>query len=110
MGYLKATDNQSPIRIETLNYPGNLINDFKYILAVSKLLPNYGYPIGLNVVDRFVKISNWMSKASRNYFTTHLLKKAINNKDKNTVSLALKVLSKKNRAWMNRPNKKGVKR
>ena len=110
MGYVKVTDNQAPIRIETLNYPTNLISDFSYILAVSKLLPNYGYPVGLNVVDRFVKISNWMSKASRNYFTTHLLKQAINNKDKNTVSLALKILSKKNRAWMNRPTKRRISR
>ncbi len=106
MGYVKATDNQSPIRIETLNYPKNLIKDFGYILCVSRLLPNYGYLAGLAVVDRFVKISNFMSKASRNYRSTHLLKQAINNKDQNTVSLALKILSKKNRAWINRPTKR----
>ena len=32
MGYVKVTDNQAPIRIETLNYPANLISDFSYIL------------------------------------------------------------------------------
>jgi len=55
------------------------------------------------VVDKFAKIPNWMGKASRNYYTTHLLKQAVKNKDQNTISLALKVLSKKSRSWANRP-------
>ena len=103
IGYIKVNDNQSPVRIESLNYPLNLKSDYKYILAASKLLPNYGFPIGLSVVDKFAKIPNWMGKASRNYFTTHLLKQAVKNKDQNTISLALKVLSKSNRSWINRP-------
>ena len=103
IGYIKVNDNQSPVRIESLNYPSNLKSDYKYILAASKLLPNYGFPIGLSVVDKFAKIPNWMGKASRNYFTTHLLKQAVKNKDQNTISLALKVLSKSNRSWINRP-------
>ena len=103
VGYIKVNDNQSPIRVESLNYPSNLDLDYKYILAASKLLPHYGFPIGLNVVDKFAKIPNWMGKASRNYYTTHLLKQAVKNKDQNTISLALKVLSKKSRSWANRP-------
>ena len=103
MGYIKVTDNQCPIRIETLNYPENFIKDYHYILAVSKLLPSYSFPIGLDVVDKFAKIPNWLSKASRNYHTSYLLKKAIAKRDKNTISLAVKILSKKNRGWSNRP-------
>ena len=103
IGYIKVSDNQSPVRIESLNYPSDLNLDYKYILAASKLLPNYGFPVGLSVVDKFAKIPNWMGKASRNYYTTHLLKQAVKNKDQNTISLALKVLSKKNRSWINRP-------
>ena len=34
----------------------NLIKDYEYILATAKLLPNYGFPVGLNVVDKFAKI------------------------------------------------------
>ena len=59
--------------------------------------------IGLNVVDKFAKIPNWMSKTSRKYYATHLLRQAIKNKDQNTVSLAVKILSKKSRSWKNRP-------
>ena len=103
IGYIKVNDSQAPIRIETLNYPKNLIKDYEYILGTSRLLPNYGFPVGLNVVDKFAKIPNWMSKASRKYYATHLLRQAIKNKDQNTISLAVKILAKKARSWRNRP-------
>ncbi len=103
IGYIKTTDNNSPIRIESLNNSKNLIKDYEYILGTSRLLPNYGFPVGLNVVDKFAKIPNWMSKASRKYYATHLLRQAVKNKDQNTISLAVKILSKKARSWRNRP-------
>ena len=103
LGYIKVNDHSSPIRIESLNQPKNLIKDYEYILATARLLPNYGFPVGLNVVDKFAKIPNWMSKASRRYYATHLLKQAIRGKDQNTISLAVKILSKKVRSWKNRP-------
>ena len=103
IGYIKVSDNQSPIRIESLQNPVNLKKDYEYILATSKLLPNYGFPVGLSVVDKFAKIPNWMGKASRNYYTTYFLKEAIKQKNPNTISVALKVLSKSNRSWLTRP-------
>ena len=103
IGYIKVNDHSAPIRIESLNQSKNLIKDYEYILATARLLPNYGFPVGLNVVDKFAKIPNWMSKASRKYYATHLLKQAIRSKDQNTISLAVKILSKKVRSWRNRP-------
>ena len=103
IGYIKINDHSAPIRIESLNPSKNLIKDYEYILATARLLPNYGFPVGLNVVDKFAKIPNWMSKASRKYYATHLLKQAIRSKDQNTISLAVKILSKKVRSWRNRP-------
>ena len=103
IGYIKINDYSAPIRIESLNLSKNLIKDYEYILATARLLPNYGFPVGLNVVDKFAKIPNWMSKASRKYYATHLLKQAIRSKDQNTISLAVKILSKKVRSWRNRP-------
>ena len=34
IGYIKVNDSQAPIRIETLNYPKNLIKDYEYILEL----------------------------------------------------------------------------
>ena len=107
VGFIKVNDFQSPIRIESYNYPKNLINDYSYILAVSKLLPSYSYPVGLHVVDRFVKIPQWMKKASKNYWSTHALKNVMNNQKVGPNSLVLKYISNKNRTWANRPKNSG---
>ena len=103
IGYIKTTDHSSPIRIESLKSSTDFQKDFEYILATARLLPNYGFPVGLNIVDKFAKIPDWMSKASRRYYATHLLKQAIKSKDQNTISLAVKILSRKVRSWRNRP-------
>ena len=103
IGYIKPSDQLSPFRVESLNFPQKLIYDYEYILATSKLLPHFGYPAGLNVADKFIKIHNWMSRASRNCYTSHHLRKAISNKDQNTISVAVKLLSKRARNWSNRP-------
>ena len=103
IGKNKATDHSAPIRIESLISSKSIKKDYEYILATARLLPNYGFPVGLNVVDKFAKIPNWMSKASRRYYATHLLKQALKSKDQNTISLAVKILSKKVRSWRNRP-------
>ena len=107
VGFIKVNDFQSPIRIESYNYPKNLINDYSYILAVSKLLPSYSYPVGLHVVDRFVKIPQWMKKASKNYWSIHALKNVMNNQKVGPNSLVLKYISNKNRTWANRPKNSG---
>ena len=37
IGYIKTSDNQAPVRIESLNYPKYLIKDYEYILGTSRL-------------------------------------------------------------------------
>ena len=103
IGYIKSNNNHCPIRIETLNKSENLIENYEYILAASRLLPSYGFPAALNIVDRFSKIPIYMSRASRNCYASHLLKRAIESKDQNTISFAVKILSQKARSWINRP-------
>ena len=44
--------------------PVNLEKDFEYILSCSKLLPSYGYPVGLDIVDKSAKIPSWLGRAA----------------------------------------------
>ena len=68
IGYLRTNKNQSPIRIESLNNPKKLHQDYEYILATSKLLPNYGFPAGLDVIDKAARIHSWLGKAAKGYY------------------------------------------
>ena len=102
VGYLKTNSHQAPIRIETLNKPKNIYKDFEYILAMSKLLPNYGFPAGLDVVDKSAKIPSWLGKAAKGYYSKYYLDLAIGTKNNKNVNSALKMLQG-GRVWNNRP-------
>jgi len=63
--YLKTRDNMLPIRVEL---PADADTRTKQeailrVFAYSSLLPQYAFPVGLDVVDKFAKIPNWMSRA-----------------------------------------------
>ena len=103
IGYLKTNKNQSPIRIESLNNPKKLDKDYEYILATSKLLPNYGFPAGLDVIDKAARIHSWLGKAAKGYYQKYYLNLAIKSKDPTTIISALKSISDGGRKFKNRP-------
>ena len=109
IGYLKTNSHQAPIRIESLVKPENLLKDYEYILASSKLLPNYGFPAGLDVVDKAAKIPAWLGRAAKNYYSKYYLDLAIDTDNSKNVNSALKLLQG-GRVWKNRPRAGKVKR
>ena len=102
VGYLKTNEHQSPIRIESLQNPIKIKKDYEYILATSKLLPNYGYPVGLDIVDRAAKIPAWLGRAAKEHYSKYYLDLAIEKNDKKTISSALNMLQG-GRFWTKRP-------
>ena len=103
VGYIKTNNNQSPIRIESLNHPKKLNEDYEYILACSKLLPSYGFPVGLDIVDKAARIPSWLGRTAKGYYLKYYLKIALDGNDKNTITAALKSISHGGRSWQNRP-------
>jgi hypothetical protein len=67
--YLKPVENAMAIRVE---FPQRLTDSRKEIglyktYEYSRLLPNYAFPIGLDVADKFAKVPKWMVEAYRKY-------------------------------------------
>ena len=91
-------------------YPKNLTKDFEYILATSKLLPGYGFPAGLDVVDKAAKIPAWLGRTARGYYLKYYLNLALKSKDPSTITAALKTISNGGRQWKNRPKAGGLPR
>ena len=110
ISYLRTNKHQAPIRIESLMYPKNLTKDFEYILATSKLLPGYGFPAGLDVVDKAAKIPAWLGRTARGYYLKYYLNLALKSKDPSTITTALKTISNGGRQWKNRPKAGGLPR
>ena len=100
---IKTNKNQSPIRIRSLNNPKKLNKDYEYILATSKLHSNYGFPAGLDVIDKAAGLHSWLGKAAKGYYQKYYLNLAIKSKDPTAIISALKSISDGGRKFKNRP-------
>ncbi len=102
--YLQVGENSRPFRIETLKQYDDFNEKIEMIYYSSKLLRGYAFPVGLDIVDKFAKVPNWMNAAVKKEHAIFALKKAIKSGNPKTVSLMKKMLSTKGRDWFLRPN------
>ena len=62
--YLSVSNTNYPIRIEVFNELENQVYEAaSRIFLYSKLLPGYGFPVGLDIADKHAKIPKWMTDA-----------------------------------------------
>lgn len=100
IGYIKF-NKSDPVRMESFKKPE--INDLEYLLHSGRLLPNYGYPVGLQIVDAFVRVPTAFSKiVNKRRFL--YLQKALKEKDYKAVSFFAKsFLGYRERIFFKRP-------
>lgn len=63
--YLHVSDTTEPIRIEVFPELGQeqIAGAARRAYLYSRLLPGYGFPVGLNVVDKYAKVPAWLTAA-----------------------------------------------
>jgi len=101
--YLKPSHLVMPFRIEAFDSIRNFDELVSLIFHTSRLLPSYGFPVGLDIVDRFAKVPAWLSRGVRGQHQVVLLRKALESGDARTVAFAKRVLAAKGRDWLFRP-------
>ena len=101
--YLKPSDMVMPFRVETFEGTSGFDAVLDLILHTSRLLPSYGFPVGLDIVDKFAKVPSWMSRSVKGQHQVVLLKKAIESGDPSAITFAKRVLAAKGRDWLFRP-------
>ena len=102
--YIKPAPMVLPLRVETFEDTAGFKSMLDLILHTSRLLPSYGFPVGLDIVDRFAKVPAWMSNSVRTQHQVVLLQKAIESGDPNAITFAKRVLTAKGRDWLFRPS------
>lgn len=102
--YLKPSELAMPFRIEAFNDVPDHSSILKLILHTSRLLPSYGFPVGLDIVDKYAKVPEWMSRGIRGQHQVVLLKKALASGDPRALTFAKRVLATKGRDWFFRPS------
>lgn len=76
---IKTSSNKFPFKIE-MNMPPqdiDLYSTFSLLYHTSRLLPNYAFPVGLDIVDKYSKIPDWLSKGVSSSLTAIVLSKAL---------------------------------
>ncbi|MFO1089825.1 MAG: DNA double-strand break repair nuclease NurA [Hyphomicrobiales bacterium] len=101
--YLKPSAQSAPFRVEGFEGNADLDTALNLVFHTSRLLPSYGFPVGLDIVDKYAKIPSWMSRGVRGQYQVVLLKKAIESGDPRAVEFAKRVVAARGRDWWFRP-------
>lgn len=102
--YLKPSATVLPFRIEGFEDADGFESALDLVLHTSRLLPSYGFPVGLDIVDKFAKVPAWMSRGIKGAHQVILLRKALESGDPRAVTFAKRVLAAKGRDWWFRPS------
>jgi hypothetical protein len=72
--YLHVNETTEPIRIEVFPDLGSeqLVEAVHRAYLYSRLLPGYGFPVGLDIADKYAKVPAWLTNAYSKLIKYHL--------------------------------------
>jgi hypothetical protein len=72
--YLHVSETTEPIRIEVFDDLGEeqIKEATRRAYLYSRLLPGYGFPVGLDVVDKYAHVPDWLTRAYGKLIRHHL--------------------------------------
>jgi hypothetical protein len=72
--YLKVSETTEPIRIEVFKDLGTeqIEEATRRAYLYARLLPGYGFPVGLDIVDKHAHVPNWLTEAYSKLIRHHL--------------------------------------
>jgi hypothetical protein len=106
--YVHVSETTEPIRVETFADLGaNQVQQcatraYRY----ARLLPGYGFPVGLDIVDKYAHVPDWMTKAYAKLIRLHLgisLQKGEVD-DKEMRRILIQAIYMTNRDWLYQPD------
>lgn len=105
--YVHVSETTEPVRVETFDDLGaNQIKEcasraYRY----ARLLPAYGFPVGLDIVDKYAHVPEWMTSAYAKLIRLHLgisLQKGEID-DREMRRILIQAIYMTNRDWLYRP-------
>lgn len=104
VSYLQPTEWTAPIRIELFEKDlARFQETATLILHCALLLPRYAFPVGLDIVDKFAKIPNWMSRPINTHTAVQALRGALDRGDTRLFDALRRMLCGSEREWLLRP-------
>jgi hypothetical protein len=104
VSYVQPTEWNAPIRIEMFEKDAERFKDTaELVVHCAMLLPQYAFPVGLDIVDKFAKIPNWMSRPVNTHTAVQALRHALDRGDDKLFDNLRRILCGTNRDWLLRP-------
>lgn len=102
--YSKPSVSALPVRAEYF-HTGVLREEelIGLIVHMSRLLPTYNFPVGLDIVDKHARIPNWMSREISALLAARLFCRAMVEKNEVLVRGVRRLLGTSPRDWLFRP-------
>ncbi|MBM9402009.1 DNA double-strand break repair nuclease NurA [Gluconacetobacter azotocaptans] len=104
VSYLQATPWTAPVRVETFPRDRERFTETaNLIFHCALLLPRYAFPVGLDIVDKFAKVPDWMSRPVNTRTAVVALRRALDDQDAKLFDTLRTMLCGSGREWMLRP-------
>ena len=104
VSYLSPSEWSAPIRLEMFKKDEARFEEAAtLVLHSALLLPRYAFPVGLDIVDKFAKIPNWMSRPVNTNTAVQALKGALDRGDTRLFDSLRRMLCGSKREWLLRP-------
>jgi hypothetical protein len=104
VSYIQPTEWNAPIRLEMFAKDSErFVEAAKLVMHSALLLPRYAFPVGLDIVDKFAKIPNWMSRPVNTNTAVQALKGALDRGDSKLFDTLRRMMCGSKREWLLRP-------
>jgi len=103
--YVGVGQFAQPLRVEFFDTPpAGYQFCVRLVVHSCRLMPNYAFPAGLDIVDKFAKVPDWMSRPIHSTMAVQLMKRAIDTGNPKMIEAAKRMLCGTKRDWLFRPN------
>ena len=104
VSYLLPTEWAQPVRVELFEKDLQHFQELaRLVMHCTWLLPRYAFPVGLDIVDKYAKVPNWMSKPVNTNTAVQALRRAMDAGDMATFNALRHMLCGSTRDWLFRP-------
>lgn len=104
VSYLQVTEWTSPIRLELFEEQAqSFLPPLELVMHCALLLPRYAFPVGLDIVDKFARVPNWMTKPVNTATIVRAMKIALEEKDTTLFQQLRTLLCGSGREFLLRP-------
>lgn len=102
---LKSSAMNFPYRVELPvgHDASGLDVHMSLLYHMSLLLPNYAFPVGIDIADKYVKVPDWLSKGVSERLTAGVLKKILESGDSKALMQVRRLLALSPRDFFFRP-------